>query len=43
MVVREIYIGLSGIGLFLVELFRVTQNPKYLSYAERAALWLRES
>ncbi|HSF49680.1 MAG TPA: lanthionine synthetase LanC family protein, partial [Nitrososphaeraceae archaeon] len=39
---RDIYTGSSGIGLFLCNLYNVTKNDKYLSYAEKTALWLNE-
>jgi serine/threonine protein kinase len=37
---RDIYIGSSGIGIFLLDLFNATKKRKYLSYAKKIANWL---
>jgi hypothetical protein len=32
--------GAAGVGYFLLNLYRVTQNTTYLQYAEKAAAWI---
>jgi hypothetical protein len=32
--------GAAGVGYFLLNLYRVTQNTTYLQYAEKAATWI---
>ena len=40
---RGLFIGCSGIGIFLVDLYITTKNQLFLSTAEKAAAWLKNS
>lgn len=40
---RDLYVGSSGVGLFLLELYDATRDDHYLRVAQKAAEWLQSS
>ena len=40
---RELYLGTSGIALYLLGLYESTHNNKFLTYVKKAAKWLMDT